>query len=421
MMTLRQAGLAAALWAAFLCNGIAVAATVTAEGVAPLDAGRAAARELAIQDALDQAALKTGARIESSETLNQSRYAETGSLTASPLNGKVTIVNEYSAGGLYHVKVAVNTGDALNAPRQGNAASSCQPADGRVFRRRLVTTWFAVKDPADASDLSALSSGLPGVLAERLARSRSLSVLNAGGVGVLPDPRMADPHAGSDNVREIGARESAQFVVAGRVISTAVTSRFLRPTLFESNNTSQQGVYYSGPLSGILGGAVKYRPTERQFDMEVWLYDALSGAVLLNERMSVLARGNILPDNPVPFASAAFWSSDYGRAIDPLFERAATTLENTIACIPFSAKVVEVEPGGRSYINAGSLDGLKVGDKLLLYKPRGRAAGDQPGLGVPETLAGTVSIVQVQPGLAIGVSEGRAAESGDIVRYQPRR
>ncbi|GGY10941.1 flagellar assembly protein T N-terminal domain-containing protein [Paludibacterium paludis] len=416
----------AALGAAFvLVSGLVRAQSITARGAAPLDAGRSAARELAIQDAVNQAALSVGARVESAEMLEGGRYRETGSLTASPLGGKVKVLSEYAEGGLYHVKIAIDTPDRAAEPaRSASTDPSCAAPGGRSLRKKLVTTWFAVRDPADASDLTGLSTRLPSVLAERLGARPALSVTDAGGIGVLPDARMSDPRAGSDNVRLIGAKEGAQFVVAGRVVSTSVTSRFLRPTLFESHNTSQQGVYYDGPLSGILGGAVKYVPTERQFDAEIWLYDALTGAVLLNDRISTLARGgSVVPANPVPFGSAAFWRTDYGQAIDGLLDKAVAKLDATLSCIPFSAKVVEVDDTGKSYISAGGLDGLKVGDKLLLYRQQSRAAGNNPELGIAETLVGTVSLVQIQPRLSIAVAEGggKAAQAGDIVRYQPKR
>ncbi|MBO1362172.1 hypothetical protein J2D73_20565, partial [Acetobacter sacchari] len=55
---------AAALGAAFFCTQ-AWAAPLTAQGNASLDAGVSVAREMAIQDAMHQAALSQGAQIES--------------------------------------------------------------------------------------------------------------------------------------------------------------------------------------------------------------------------------------------------------------------------------------------------------------------------------------------------------------------
>ena len=87
----------------------AIAATVTASGAAPLDAGETTARQLAIQDALHQAALSQGALIESTETIDNGHYQASSAITTQPLSGKVTMLHEYSEGGLYHVRLSVNT------------------------------------------------------------------------------------------------------------------------------------------------------------------------------------------------------------------------------------------------------------------------------------------------------------------------
>ncbi|QEL54913.1 flagellar assembly protein T N-terminal domain-containing protein [Chromobacterium paludis] len=426
-MTMRLRLTAAALVAAFVLTAPASAAVLSAEGVAPLDNGALAARDMAIRDAMRLISIGQGARVESVQVLENGRPAESATLTASgAVQGKVRVVNEYQQGKLYHVKIEVDTdGIEAGAPARSRDPSCAMPP-GRSLRRKLVTTYFNVDRPAEASDLADLATALPTELARRLARNPLLKVRDANTVSVLADSRIAEPAAGRDIASQLGLRQNVQFVVAGRVLSTSVTENSLRPSFFESNNTSDQSAIYNGPFSGLFGGGAKYRPIQRQFDMEIWVYDGLTGSLLADERVGGLAKGEVVPKLPKPFASAGFWSTDYGRLVDKLMDKAAQRVDDIVSCIPFSARVVRKE-GNRVYINAGLLDGMAVGDKLLLYK---RSSG-QPvrdlisgaDLGMPESLNGDVSLIQVQPNFSIGVmqSNSQPVAEGDYVRFVPSR
>ncbi len=415
--------LAAAFAAVFACS--AGAEILSAEGVAALDGGGAVAREQALQDALKMIALRQGARVEASQGLDYGRSSESGSLTPlAPVRGEVKVVSEYQQGKLYHVKVEVDTSKAPRTARGTEAA--CAMPVGRSLRRKIVTTYFQVDRPAEASDMPELATGLPTELSRRLGANRMYSLLDANTVSVLADSRIAEPAAGAETVRRIGETEDAQFVVAGRVLATGATAKGLRKSLYESNNTSQQGTFYNGPFAGLFGGGVKYVPTERQFDAEVWVYDGLTGALLARERVSELGKGEVMVSPPRPFASAAFWQSDYGQAVDRALDLATRKISDVISCIPFSARIVKLSGPRQVYINAGSLDGIAVGDKFLIYQRKSaqpvRDLISGRELGVPETLAGDVTISQVQPNFAIGSVQapGKVTE-GDYVRFMPRR
>ncbi|VEB42245.1 Uncharacterised protein [Chromobacterium violaceum] len=117
-----------------------------------------------------------------------------------------------------------------------------------------------------------------------------------------------------------------------------MTDKGVRLSLFESNNTSQQGAFYNGPFAGMFGNGVKYVPTQRQFDLEFWIYDGLTGSLLARERVNAwpAPRANH-PAPAQPFASGAFWQGDYGKLVSQLLDRASDRIDNIISCIPFSA------------------------------------------------------------------------------------
>ena len=430
MTTRLLSRMVAALVAAFALSAALHAAPIVAEGVADMDAGSPAAREMAIRDALQQAAISNGAELQSLQLLDSGNLSESSVLSAPSLQGKVKILQEYSSDGMYHVRLSIDpqasaAGPVGAAPQPAQNASCGMPA-GRSLRRKLLTTYFYVVNPAEANDLRNLASSLPAELARRLRQQNRFDVRNAGHLTVLSNMAADEPVAGWETVRELGRREDVQFVVAGRVLATGATAKGLRKSLYESNNTSQQGTFYNGPFAGLFGGGVKYVPTERQFDAEVWVYDALTGALLARDRVSELAKGDVTPNPPRPFASAAFWQSDYGQAVNRALDQAVSRIGNVISCIPFSARIVKLVDARQVYINAGSLDGVAVGDKFLVYQRKSaqpvRDLISWRELGVLETLAGDVIISQVKPNFAVGAvqSQGKVSE-GDYVRFMPRR
>ncbi|MDF0604202.1 flagellar assembly protein FlgT [Neisseriaceae bacterium TC5R-5] len=425
---------AVTLLVAVFLSGTTHAEILSAEGVAPLEQGVTAARDLAMQDALKLLALSQGARVESAQLLDKGQLTESGSLTPiAPAQGQLRIVKEFAKDGLYHVLVELDTGSKPAAAATTVAAgavsaerSRCAMPPGRALRRRLVTTYFQVDRPAEASDMPELATMLPTELARRLGHKPLFTVRDANTVSLLADGHIAEPAAGAEMARRIGQQEGVQFVVAGRVLSTSVTAKGVKTSWFESNNTSQQGIFYNGPFAGLVGGAVKYVPTERQFDAEVWLYDGLTGALLARERVGDMVRGQVALPLPRPFASTAFWQTDYGGLVDKVLTQASERISELISCIPFAARVVKVN-GKQVYLNAGLLDGLAVGDKLLLYKPQSaqlvRELVSGRELGIPEILTGDVTITQVQPNFAIGIAQlsGQKVEEGDYARFMPQR
>jgi hypothetical protein len=419
---------AAALGAAFFCTQV-WAAPLIAQGSASLDAGVTAAREMAIQDAMHQAALSQGAQIESAQYMNSGMVSESSSLTAAPLAGKVKVLDEGTQDGLYQVRIQVDaSAPSASRSRRASQASSCASPNGRTLRRRVITAYFTVDRPAEANDLDALGIKLAHELAQRLTRrGDSIQARDAANLTVMPSGYLTDPNLGAPGVRQLAQSSDSQFVVTGRVLSTAVTDRSVRLSLFESNKTSQQGAYYTGPFSALTGGALRYRAVERQFDMELWIYDGLTGTLLTNQRLSTLAHGDVQPGDALPFASIEFWKSDYGSPIDGLLDQAVNQVLTTLSCIPFSARVLRVDQGRQVYLDAGGMDGLQVGDKLLIYRPRVADSLQVPVsgrlLGVPETLLGDVSVIQVQPNLSIAVVQsvrGKVQE-GDVLRFIPKR
>jgi hypothetical protein len=425
---MRFSVLTAALWAAFILTApFARAERIEAEGIASLDAGKVAARKIALEDAVHQAALTQGARIASNEQLGNGGYAQSGRVEAEPLRGQVQVIGEYARDGLYHVHIAVD--DKPKETTRVAESSSCASAAGRPVKRRLITTYFMVENPSAASDMPALATFLPSEFARRLARIPRFAAFDTGNVSVLPERAAPEPAAGAEVVREIGRRENAQFVISGRVLDTSVTRTGIGYSVLNRDPNSHGTLNYNGPLAGFLGGSVKVEPKERQFDFEVWVYDAFTGVLLARERFSdtgKISSNRIGPGITQALGSKAFWRTDYGNTISQLINQATGYIDQQLACIPFMARVARVEGTRRLFFNGGGLDGLQIGDNLLIYTQRPlstiRSAGNGRELGVPELLSGDATIVQLQPDLAIAeVRSSRfPVQAGDLLRFIPR-
>lgn len=426
---MRFSVLTAALWAAFvLTTPFARAERIEAEGIASLDAGKVAARKIALEDAMHQAALTQGARIASNEQLGNGVYTQSGRVEAEPLRGQVQVMSEYARGGLYHVHIAVD--DKPKETTRVAESNSCASAAGRPVRRRLITTYFMVENPGAASDMPALATFLPAEFARRLAHLPRFAALDAGNVSVLPERTAPEPAAGAEVVREIGRRENAQFLVSGRVLDTSVTRTGIGYSVLNRDPGSHGTLNYNGPLAGFLGGSVRVEPKERQFDFEVWVYDAFTGALLARERFSgagKISNNRIGSNFQQALGSKAFWNTDYGNTMSQLINQAAGYIDQQLACIPYMARVALVEGARRLFFNGGGLDGLQVGDSLMIYKQRPltriRSVGSERELGVPEMLSGDATIVQLQPNFAIAeVRNVRfPVQAGDILRFIPQR
>ncbi|MGL6071151.1 flagellar assembly protein T N-terminal domain-containing protein [Craterilacuibacter sp.] len=414
---------------------LAMAAVYQAEGMASLGAGREAAREMAIDDALSQIAVSHGGRLLGVSELGSQGLAESSLLGPKRVPGRMTVISEREGEQLLYVTVSLDTA-ALSSesaaaqpaavPASAAATDICAAGalpPGRFLKRRALSTFFAVNHPQQSSGLGDISHWLPAELARRLSEHANVTGLDGGRYTLFAPGVRDEPLAGLDSARALGLREDVQFVVAGQVVDSQVTAQAPRVSLFGVADSVDASITYNGPFAGFLGASMRVAPVARQFSMDVWLYDGFSGALLARERLSGVARGDVAPSSARSFTPYSLAGSDYGRMISGLLDQAVEHLTANMTCLPFTSRVVRVE-GGKVYLGAGAVDGLAVGDRLLVYRQqpdtRIRAASGEV-LGVPEVLLGDVSITQVQPRLAIGIMNGgRLPQTGDLARF-PRR
>lgn len=412
----------AACWAAFvLWLQPAVAEVYQAEGIASLEAGGVAAREAAIQDALRQIAIThQGGLVASSNMVAGLQTQESLMLGPLTLPGRTRVLSESRREGLLFVRVEHDTDGGEDSKQLDPCQRAAMPP-GRFLARRIVTTYFQLERPTVAGDLGSIATWFPGDLVRLFNQRRDTQALYAGGISIFPGGVMREASAAADTVRDIGKREAAQFVLAGRIIDTSVLRQAPRLGAFGSAPDGRQGSYYQGPFAGLLGLSLKQVPIERRFELEYWLYDTLSGGILLRDNLLRHAHGDVGPLSQRVFAAGDLAQNDYGQVIIQTLNEVVDKVSSAVQCLPFATRVSRVE-GDRIYLSAGALDGLAVRDRLVVYKPRPATEIrrlDGAVLGVPEQQLGDIEIEQVQPRFAVArLRNGKLkVDAGDWVRF----
>jgi hypothetical protein len=381
----------AAFMAALFC-ACSHAGVVEAEGYAPLELGSIdLVRETAILEAVKQGELQSGAQIESFIALGPNGLPlESARIRAAGALSKVRIIKEWSDGKLLHVVVQGNT-DPCNTGLAGKA---------RTYKKRIITTRFEIPNVASVSDLPDIWRGLSGDLRHRLEQSgKFISFATERRVFKNEVNTLLASESNRKQVIELASEHEAQFVIIGTL----------------SN-------------AGIKKADYLWQSDERQFEVEIGVYDGLSGAKIGLHRESRVAKGDVLGTTDKPFGSAAFFETDYGKSVASALDKATHQIEADLECLPFTAKIIRID-GKKIFFNAGTTSGVEAGDKLVVYLrekdfPTQGISGRKVN-GIPENPLAAIQVIQVQPLFAVAeLAEDSGPvklREGDLIRFESRR
>ncbi|QOL51149.1 flagella assembly protein FlgT middle domain-containing protein [Massilia litorea] len=376
-----------ALLALLLSLSIPVcAAPAEAEGVAAIAGGNlAGARQAAIRDALEQLGLRSGARVDvAAGTATRGKTVESSRVQPAFDFDRYTVLREWQTGQVLHVRIAVKEEDAR--PR-GSV--------NLAYKKKIVVTPFHVRRSPQLDDVDDIAIRLPQELLRRMTAGgkflgkESPYVISPGSKG---------PSTDTAAVRRIAGMYESQFVVSGEIVDAG---NFDKPAFY-----------------GLIN------KDARRIEIEFFVHDGLTGVLLARRTALVETVGERRVGRDKPFGSASFAATPFGGAILRALDEGIAGITADIAALPFMAKVVQVQ-GERIVIDAGSTSSVTPGDQLVVYRldPRQQVYGADPlvPLGTVEAPVGTVSIVQVQPGFAIGTmtppGAARQVSAGDMVRF----
>lgn len=364
----------------------AAAAPAEAEGVAAIaEGGLARARQAAIRDALEQLGLRSGARVDAaSGTSTRGKAFESSRVQAAADFERYTVLREWQTGQLLHVRIAVKEEDAR--PRAGA---------NLAYKKKIVVTPFRVRRSPQLDDVDDIAVRLPQELLRRMSASGKF--LGKESPYVI-SPGVSGPSTDTTAVRRLASMYEGQFVISGEIVDAG---------------NYEQPAYY-----GLI------KKDARRIEIALYVHDGLTGVLIARRNVLVEQVGERRVGRDKPFGSASFAATPFGSAILRALDEGIAAISTDIAALPFMAKVVQVQ-GERIFIDAGSTSSLAPGDQLVIYRAdsRQQVYGADPlvPLGAVETPVGTLSVVQVQPGFAIGTvtppGAARQVSAGDLVRF----
>lgn len=364
----------------------AISAPIEAEGVAAIaEGGLARARQNAIRDALEQLGLRSGARVDiAAGASTRGQTAESSRVQPAFDFERYTVLREWQTGQQLHVRIAVKEEDAR--PR------------GSVnlgYKKKIVVTPFRVRRSSQLDDVDDIATRLPQELLRRMTASGKF--LGKESAYVI-SPGVNGPSSDTAAVRRIASLYESQFVVSGEILDG--------------------GNYEQPAYLGLI------KKDARRIEIAFYVHDGLTGVLLARRTALVEQVGERRVGRDKPFGSASFAATPFGSAILRALDEGVTGVEAEIAALPFMAKIVQVQ-GERIFIDAGSTSSVAPGDQLVIYRSDTRqpvyGADPLTPLGMVESPLGTLSIVQVQPGFAIGTvtppAAARQVSAGDMVRF----
>nr|WP_067292899.1 flagellar assembly protein T N-terminal domain-containing protein [Marinobacterium profundum] len=347
-LLLRITGLAILL---SLATG-AQAQSMQAEGRAMIiGSDIASARRAAIQDATEQAALQAAAYISVNQQMNDG-ILEVDNLHMASL-GKVRnvqLLDEKRQDNWLLVRISADV----------DIAQGCSNGSSHQYRNRLAVTAFVLQRPQDANlgQLGNIEQALALELTEKLSLNPRLEALNAGNTRLINNPLSA-PTRQLDNGRlqtllPQSAQFGPQYLVSGVVRDLSMQN----PSVHSEQNILKHWLNRAQPQDD------RYL---RSFAIDLFVHDALSGALLLSHQYQTQGLWNLPMEQNTGFASAAFWQQDYGNKTRQLLDQVGHELGEELACLPFRAPITRIE-NNRIWFDAGRNAGISSGDRLSLLR-----------------------------------------------------
>lgn len=379
-----------------LAWGNASARVVEAEGAAPLqNLDRTVAREQAIQAAVRQALLQTAMVIQSSSTVTDHELVEDiSSISTVGLVRDVTVLKEWTQDAVLHVLVRAQVLEDRLAGKQPPVR----------HRKKIAALQFHVTDRAQLHDMPGLEQEMPREILRRMENANRILLTDGTAYYVNSEGKVmfeGKAIAVNEAVGRIARSLGVQFVVMGTLRDFSV-QRGLRGILRDF--TLQRLVTSAG----------------RHAQMDVTLYDGISGTVISRRRLNEWVSGATDVKGGIRFGDTQFLKSDFGKTLDRMIDQVSQGIAADIDHIPLSARVIKAE-GKRITLDIGISSLIRVGDILKAYRVATsptEESGSGKYLGHQELLLSTLVVRQTQPQFAVGELEveGMQLKPGDIVR-----
>lgn len=323
---------------------------VEVTGQAVISGAKSLAREQALEDALAQASLKSGVEVSTVQLMSSGRMTkdEIGVRSKGEVRN-VEILWENDENGLYQVAIRADV----------KALSLCPVNNHQSYRKSVAVAGFGMAHPSQASvgQLQNIEQDMPRALLNTFNHRGGLHALDATGISLYADPRRAPvSHTAQRRLTSsvaLAKNLGAQYVISGVIRDMSMIGE-------NQYEPSSKNEWLS--LVGMESSV-----SERQFVVEIFVHDGLSGALLFQRGYATQGEWTIPANQYVGFASPKFWQAPYGKQVRKLMTQLVDEVNETLRCQPFMARIVKAK-GKRLHIEASAGAGIRPGDKFKVYR-----------------------------------------------------
>ncbi|WOD08429.1 flagellar assembly protein FlgT [Marinomonas sp. GJ51-6] len=337
------------------------------------------ARYRATQQAIKQAVLESGSRVNVKDALNNGELESNIEIRSSGHVQRARILSEEINGDFL----------SLIARIEVTPDSQCNSGSTSYYRKTVGVTGFELQNPQQArlGELSNIARELPKHLADEINKQGYIRAITATNIAIYPDlinaPSSTNFDGSLTNVTRISEQLGVQYIISG--VIRDISEVYLR----QPNNKDAKD---------LLDEDID---KERNFVVDIYIYDGFSGALLFEHRYNEIGNWDISDHARIGFGSAKFWTVHYGRVVQQALKESALDTSEQLRCQPFMANIFRTE-GNRIHIAAGSLSGIKQGDKFNVYR-RYEVFNQRQSTQTQLNNANiSVTIKQVQPNFSIG-------------------
>lgn len=304
-----------------------------------------------------------------------------------------------------------------SAEQGANGNDVCRPD----YRHKVLVTAFPVQSPVQLSDQPRLPQMLQMEIARRLEQSGHVLMQISNGEAAYPiQPGQFESQWNPEWIRDLARRHGVQFVVGGILRDAGFEGERYALSYGNDMRAGERKQAFDIPLLRFFKPGIKATPAARRFEMELQVFDGISGIRLGQHRLAGRAEGEVVLPATVDTDSQRFFASDFGRLVSARVDEAVKGITTDLRCQPLMARVIRIE-AGRVYLDAGSSSGLVAGARAevrhLLPGMVPLMSSSRVSLGVPTEAVGTLVIRQAEPLFAIAEKEGVfPLDVGDPIR-----
>lgn len=336
------------------CSPIACAVTIEADGQAMIfEQDIISAREDAIRDASQQASMQAAVYVSSSQVVRDG-ILEIDNMQISTL-GTVTnieVIEEKRIENMLYIRIRADV----------EIDTGCDNGVTNTYTKSIAFTAFPLVFPKQANlgGLYNIGSEFPAQLGQQLESlpKKYITGIDSSTTSLFPTPEQAgsvqlDSSLLSNLITQLG-QQDVNYIVAGVIRDISM----INPKTHAENN-------FFIDLYNKLD--YKSKRHLRNFQIELFVYDGYTGSLVSKKQYQTAGLWNLDSAIKTGFATAGFARQPYGKKVIELEQQITQELADDLRCKPFTARIIRVDD--RSiWINAGSLQGIKQGDKMTVFK-----------------------------------------------------